>query len=156
MQLYLIRHAHSLDGDDDAQRPLSMKGRGQIRTVGACLRRGAVLQTKEFWHSPLVRARDTAHLLAAALRVRAKFVETDGLEPEADPAPAARRLARLRRPVAVVGHEPHLSVLATLLLGGRAAEPVVTMKKCAVLALERTGSRWTVCWLLSPGEMRRT
>lgn len=154
MQIYLIRHAHALDGDDDAVRPLSAKGRRQIRAMASRLCRGGLLQTKELWHSPLVRARDTAHLLAAGLRVRAKLVETDGLEPLAAPAPTARRLARLRRPVAIVGHEPHLSALATRLLGGRAGEPIIVMKKCAVLALERKGSRWAVRWLLSPGELK--
>lgn len=154
MQIYLIRHAHALDGDDDAGRPLSAKGRRHIRAIASRLRRGNLLQTKELWHSSLVRARDTARLLAMGLRVSAKLVETDGLEPEADTAPMARRLAGLRRSVAVIGHEPHLSALATRLLGGRAGEPVVVMKKGAVLALERTGSRWAVRWLLSPGELR--
>ena len=155
MQIYLIRHAHALDGENDALRPLSTKGRRQIRTVAAWLRRGALLRTKEFWHSPLVRARDTARLLAEGLRMRAKLVETGGLEPEANPERAANRLVRLRRPVAVVGHEPHLSALATRLLGERRGDPVVVMKKCAVLALERRGGRWTVRGLLSPAEIKR-
>lgn len=154
MHIYLIRHAHALDGNDDAVRPLSAKGRRQIRALASHLRCAGLLQTKEFWHSPLVRARDTARLLAEGLRVRAKFVETDGLEPEADPAPAAQRLAGLRRSVAVIGHEPHLSELATRLLGGRSGQPIIVMKKGAVLALERTGSLWAVSWLLSPAELK--
>jgi phosphohistidine phosphatase len=154
MHIYLIRHAHALDGDDDAARPLSAKGRRQIRAVASHLRCAGLLQTKELWHSPLVRARDTARLLAKGLRMRATFVETDGLEPEADPAPAARSLARLRRSVAVIGHEPHLSALATRLLDGRSGQPIIVMKKGAVLALERTGSRWAVRWLLSPTELK--
>ncbi len=153
MQIYLIRHAHALAGDDDAVRPLSAKGRRQIRAMAAHLRRAGLLKTKEFWHSPLTRARDTARRLAQGLRVRAKLVETGGLEPEADPDPTARTLARLRRPVAVIGHEPHLSVLATRLLGGRAGEPMIVMKKGAALALERTGKRWVVRWLVAPGEL---
>jgi phosphohistidine phosphatase len=153
MQIYLIRHAHALDGDVDELRPLSAKGRRQIRTMAAHLRRTGLLRTKEFWHSPLVRARDTARLLVEGMRLRAMLVETGGLEPEADPTPTARTLARLRRPVAVVGHEPHLSALATRLLGGRAGEPMIVMKKGAVLALERTGKLWAVRWLVSPREL---
>jgi phosphohistidine phosphatase len=128
MQIYLIRHAHALDGDDDAARPLSAKGRRQIRTMASHLRRAGLLQTNELWHSPLVRARDTARLLAEGLRVQAKLVKTDGLEPCADLTPVAQRLARLRRPIAIIGHEPHLSALATRLLGARDGEPVVVMK----------------------------
>lgn len=37
MHLYLIRHAHALDGDDDAARPLSPKGRKQVRKLAGLL-----------------------------------------------------------------------------------------------------------------------
>jgi phosphohistidine phosphatase len=150
MQIYLIRHAHALDGDDDAARPLSRRGKKQIREMAVILRRSAVLETREFWHSPLVRAHDTARLLARWMGVRAKFREVSGLEPVAKPALMVRRLAKRRQSVALVGHEPHLSALAALLLSGRGKPPMVVMKKCAVLALERTGGRWAVRWLVSP------
>jgi len=153
MQIYLIRHAHAEDGVDDALRPLSAKGRRQIGKMAAHLKQGGLLQTEEFWHSPLVRARRTAELLAGRLLGQARFVEVAGLAPGADPAMLALRLNGCRRPVALVGHEPHLSTLATLLVAGRVTAPAVVMKKCAVLALKRTGSRWAVRWLLSPGEI---
>jgi len=39
------------------------------------------------------------------------------------------------------------------LLGGRAGEPMIVMKKGAALALERTGKLWAVRWLVSPREL---
>jgi phosphohistidine phosphatase len=150
MIVYLIRHAHALDGDDDAARPLSAKGRKQIRRMAALLKRAGLIETREFWHSPLVRARDTAALLAGEIRIKAKLVEVANIEPFAPPQKMAARLRKVRQSVVVVGHEPHLSALATLLLGGDAAQPRVVMKKCAVLALERTGRNWAVRWLISP------
>ena len=72
------------------------------------------------------------------------------LEPDADPRAAARRLKASTRPVAVVGHEPHLSALASLLVAGKTEPPVFVMKKCAVLALEGTGAYWMVRWHVSP------
>jgi phosphohistidine phosphatase len=151
MKIYLIRHAHALDGKDDAARPLSKKGRGQIRTMARFLRRSGALATREFWHSPMVRAVDTARLLAQRLEGRARLTPVAGLLHEDKPAIMARRLNKLRRPVAVVGHEPHLSALASLLIAGRPKPPLVVLRKCAVLALERHGRRWQVRWQVSPG-----
>jgi phosphohistidine phosphatase len=153
MEIYLIRHAHAVDGTDDAARPLSKKGHRQIRTVGRFLRHSRSLRTREFWHSPLVRAVDTAHELAERLEIRPKFVLVAGLQPEDDPAVIARVLNRLRRPVAVVGHEPHLSALASLLVMGKAQPARFVFRKCTVLALEKRGRRWAARWQLSPSEL---
>jgi len=150
MQAYLIRHAHALDGDDDAARPLSRRGRAQIRALAAFLARRTDLSVREFWHSPRVRARDTAELLARRLGGGIRLRQISGLEPAADPAAVARRLQARRRPVALVGHEPHLGALAAFLVAGREAKPVVSLKKCCVLALERERGRWVIRWLTSP------
>lgn len=150
MKIYLVRHAHAVDVDDDDARELSEKGRQQIRKLGAFLRWNGVLATREFWHSPAVRAQDTAERLAARMRIRAKLVEVTGLRHGDDPAIMARRLRKQRRPVALFGHEPHLSALASLLLAGQAAPPLFVLRKCAVLCLERTASRWAVCWQVVP------
>ena len=48
MQIYLVRHAHAIDGEDDDARPLSAKGRKQIRRVAAFLRGNEALMTREF------------------------------------------------------------------------------------------------------------
>lgn len=150
MQIYLIRHAHALEGKDDAARPLSKKGRGQIRAMARFLRHGGALETHEFWHSPLVRSVDTAQLLARGLKVRGTFTLVAGLLHDDDPAILAKKLNQQRQPVALVGHEPQLSALASLLLTGRAKPPVLVLKKCAVLALEKDGRRWAVRWQVSP------
>jgi phosphohistidine phosphatase len=150
VKIYVIRHAHAIDGDNDDVRPLSKKGREQNRRVGSFFRRNGLLDTREFWHSPLVRARDTAKELAARLKGRIKLAEVTGLRPEDNPAIMAKRLDKVRRPVAVVGHEPHLSALASLLVTGRARPARFNLRKGAVLCLERVEKRWTVRWLVEP------
>jgi phosphohistidine phosphatase len=153
MEIYLIRHAHALAGENDAARPLSKKGQKQIRTVGRFLRRSGAIRTKEFWHSPLVRSVDTAELLMERLAIRGKLTLVAGLLHDDDPAIMARRLQKARHPVAVVGHEPHLSALASLLVTGKAKPAIFVLKKCAVLALEKQGQRWTARWQVSPSEL---
>lgn len=148
--LHLIRHAHAVDAPVDAARPLSPKGRTQVRQLGKFLRAREVFHPEEIWHSPLVRAQETASLLVRHLRRDLPLVLLPGLEPEDDPQAIARRLRTGTRSVAVVGHEPHLSALASLLIRGQAAPPAFVMKKCAVLTIEGTGRFWMVRWHVSP------
>ena len=150
MPVYLIRHAHAVDADEDAARPLSKRGEQQVRALAEFLGRSAAFQPDEFWHSPLLRSRQTAELLARRLKLSAPLVPVPGLEPEADPLVLARRIKSATRSVAVVGHEPHLSALASLLITGRALPPSFVMKKCAALALEGIGEHWMVRWHVSP------
>lgn len=150
MHIYLIRHAHALDGNNDALRPLSPKGLKQIRAMARILRETEAWKAGEIWHSPLRRAHETAGLLVKRLRCRTRLREVTGLKPDDAVDAIAEKLGDLRNPVAVVGHEPHLSALASLLVVGQAAPPRFTLKKCAVLRLDRVGGGWTVRWHLSP------
>ncbi len=150
MQLYLIRHAHALDGLDDQARPLSAKGRQQVKRLAKFLRASGACAPAEIWHSPLVRAAQTAELLARGLKREFPRREVAGLAPHDDPREIAARLARTKKSVALVGHEPHLSALASLLVVGEAKPPRFVLKKCAALALDPAGRRWRVRWQVSP------
>ena len=150
MHLYLIRHAHAIDGDDDAARPLSSKGREQIRALGRLLRGTEAFEAAEIWHSPLRRSEETAILLAKRLKTKSRLVEIAGLRPDDAPNSILRKLQALRRPVAVVGHEPHLSALASLLVADEAAPPRFVLKKCAALRLDHVEGVWAVRWQVSP------
>lgn len=150
VRLWLIRHAHAVDATEDAVRPLSGRGRRQVRALARLLAASGAFQPQEIWHSPLVRARQTAELLVRRLALDLPAIETAGLTPDDAPRAVAQRLRTLGRNLAIVGHEPHLSALASLLVAGAAEPPVFVLKKCAVLALERVEGRWVVRWLVSP------
>jgi phosphohistidine phosphatase len=162
MLLHLVRHAHALAEEEDRARPLSPRGRGEVarlaRFLGAC----GVFRPAHVWHSPLLRSRQTADdLVARLLLVEALRVEIPGILPEDAPRELAERIhlhPKDRGDVAVVGHEPHLSALASLLVRGKARPDLFTLKKCALLTLELTDAthkksghgRWRVRWHLSP------
>lgn len=162
MLLHLVRHAHALSGDEDPTRPLSPRGRAEVarlaRFLGAC----GVFRPAHIWHSPLARSRQTADDLAARLLlVDALRVEIPGIQPDDDPREFAERLhlhPKDRGDIAVVGHEPHLSALASLLVRGKARPDLFVLKKSALLTLEPTGAthketghaRWRVRWQVSP------
>lgn len=150
MSLYIIRHAHAVEAEEDPARPLSKRGRKQVRALAKFLRKTESLQTPEIWHSPLARSRETAALLVKYLGVDVNLVEVDHLEGEDDPSVMAGRLRTRREPLAVVGHEPHLSALLSLLVAGTAQPPRFMLKKCAAVALERIEGIWAVRWQVSP------
>ena len=153
MQLYLIRHAHALAEEIDPDRPLSPKGRAQIKKLARFLQAKSAFAPAELWHSPLARSRQTARLLAGAVCPSAKVSEIPHLEPEAKPSTIAARLKTFRRDLAIVGHEPHLSSLASLLVTGTVRADVFKIRKSAVLCLDRSGPQtafWRVRWLLAP------
>lgn len=118
--------------------------------MGRWLKETGCLEAEEIWHSPLQRAQETARGLQKVLRIKAKLSEKAGLRPDDDPQSLAQRLRQVRYPVAVVGHDPNLSALASLLVAGRATPLRFMLKKCAVLRLDRSGNTWVVRWQISP------
>jgi phosphohistidine phosphatase len=150
MNLYLIRHTDAEDTQPDELRRLSKRGEGQIRALAKFLRSSASFNPEEIWHSTLVRAQETAALLCVGTKLAAPLREVAGLAPEDDPLRIASQLARCSRSIAIVGHEPHLSALASLLVTGAATPARFAMKKGAILALEGTGRHWVVWWHISP------
>jgi phosphohistidine phosphatase len=150
MNVYLVRHAHAVGADEDPVRPLSPRGRDQVLALADFLRRSGQFLPVEVWHSPLMRSRQTAELLVRQMRLAAPLTLMPDLEPEDDPRAALRRIRATTHSVAIVGHEPHLSALATLLIGSRSALPLFVMKKCAALAFEGLEAHWSVRWHISP------
>jgi phosphohistidine phosphatase len=138
--LYLLRHAHAGDPakwrGDDAERPLSERGRGQAERVGRLLR-GAEEAPDLFITSPKVRAAETAEIVARALKVRvvvdqrlAGFLDGDVLtEILLDAGPAERPC--------IVGHDPDFSSV----LGEMTGVAYVTMRKGALARVDFEGTR---------------
>ncbi len=160
MRLFLIRHAHALDHSDDAKRPLSERGQRITREVAWFFKANGRLQPAQMWHSPLQRAFETAADLVSQLDPEIALVETDGLLPFDDPAIIAERfrLYPTSHDLALVGHQPHLGRLASLLTTGWPNQELVHLKKNAIIALRRSDEifadtglpRWRTAWHYTP------
>jgi phosphohistidine phosphatase len=166
MYLLVIRHAAAMDkeefartGRSDDERPLTPAGKKEMARVARGLH-ALISRLDALAPSPLVRARETAAIVARAYRRRVDAA-TRSLEPEARPTSFARWLATQRKTgtVAVVGHEPHLGALVTWLLAG-VDEPRVELKKGGACLLRfdgkprRAGARME--WLLTPAQLKST
>lgn len=138
LDLLIVRHGPAGDrdewaksGKDDDERPLTPSGIRQMRRAARGLQR-LVKSVDALGTSPLVRARETANILAEVYDV---VPEESGVIADGDRHAILRWvrshaavIARKRRgkdkrvTVAIVGHEPDLSISACWLLTGRAPE----------------------------------
>ena len=121
MQLILVRHAAAIDRDigvADDRRYLTPEGRGFFRKTARTMRDQG-LAPDLILTSPLLRAVQTADILAERLKYSGPLVVADELEPGFDLPGLERLLAKLGEVHAVcfVGHEPDLSQLVVTLLG---------------------------------------
>jgi phosphohistidine phosphatase len=159
-EIYLVRHGLAEErGDkwpDDAKRQLTEEGISRMRkSVRGLSRLGVTVDV--VLTSPLVRARQTAEIVAAGLTPRPSLITADSLATDGSFAAVVADLekhARKRR-IALVGHEPHIGELAARLIGSRHA---IEFKKGAVcridLATLPPSGPGDLRWLLTPKIMR--
>lgn len=141
MKLYLVRHAEAIERSammPDASRYLTSKGRLAFRKIARRVRR-AGSSPDVIFTSPLLRAVQTAEILAERLKHQGDVFVAKELSPGFDLTALRFLLARTGDPreVAFVGHEPDLGTLAAMLLGVPGG---FRLRKGAVLAMETDGS----------------
>jgi phosphohistidine phosphatase len=164
MTLYILRHGAAENepsaGGGDGARRLSARGREKVREAAGGMR-ALGLKFDAILASPLPRAAETADVVAG--------VFPGGPEPEVLPALStgvapADTIAALKPyerhgHLMIVGHEPGLSGIASLLLTGSATSVSFDLKKSGMIALElhdgieRGGAQ--LCWTLTPRQLRR-
>ena len=165
MKLLVVRHGAAMDkdefartGESDDFRPLTDEGKEEMKEISKGLH-AAVEELDVLATSPLVRARETADIMAAEYGIKLPEVERslmpgtsfsdfeDWCETQGE-----------KKVIAVVGHDPHLSSLVTWLLTGR-NDPRIRLKKggACLLSFESPPRResGTLNWLLTPRQLRR-
>ncbi|MBI5765410.1 MAG: phosphohistidine phosphatase SixA [Planctomycetes bacterium] len=165
MRVYLIRHAiaierESVDLFSDAARELTPDGIDKFRRCARALRSlGTVVD--EVWTSPLVRARQTAEILAENLAPPPPVHVVKGLEPNGHFETILQALeARADNldSVALVGHEPYLGGFTSYMLGGP-RNLAISYKKggAAMIKIDdfQPPLRGELCWLITPKQMGR-
>jgi phosphohistidine phosphatase len=159
--LYLVRHAIAAErGEewpDDAKRPLTDTGVARFKEVVKGLA-WLDVEIDEIFTSPLVRAKQTANLLAHGLADKASVKTLDALSPGHMPRVVMSELNRCakRRRIALVGHEPGLGELASHLLGSPRALVFKKGGVCQIAVQGLTSRRpGELVWFLPPKVLRR-
>jgi phosphohistidine phosphatase len=163
MFLYLVRHAAAGDRDevrwpDDTLRPLTRSGAARFhraaRGIGAL-----VPQVDIVLASPSLRAWDTAMILHEEAKWPAPVPSEVLRNSPADQVLTFLRELDSHGSVALVGHEPYLSVLASVILSPPNAGVALEMKKGAIAAIQVSDLQALAApmllWLLPPRVLRR-
>lgn len=163
MRLYLIRHAIAVNRGasgilDDRSRELTPQGIQKMRRHAAALAKLGVV-ADEIWTSPLLRARQTADIVAHSLSLEATPRAMRVLAPGGDCRQLLQRLSQRsdRAGIILVGHEPDLGRLAAFLLSG-SYDISIEFRKGGAACIEvddfHPPVRGRLHWLLTPKQMR--
>ena len=163
MIVCLLRHAKAeelLPGAEkaDADRVLTEPGERKMRRVAAGMS-ALGLEFEVILSSPYARARQTAEIAAMALGASDRLVFTPNLTTVAEPADIIAEIRRnhsTRAGLLLVGHEPFLGNLASLLLTG-SQHLAVTFKKAGLMQLTVADIHCGRCaaldWFLTPRQL---
>jgi phosphohistidine phosphatase len=159
-RLYLVRHAiaaeRGREWPDDDVRPLTNRGIARFKNAVAGLANLNVV-VDEVLTSPLVRARQTADLLASGLPDGPPVQVLEALAPGHESARVVEAVTRVARGgrIALVGHEPGLGELAAFLIGSRRA---VAFRKGGVCRIDLESATaplsGALVWFLTPKILR--
>lgn len=161
MQVIIIRHADAGDQDpkrypDDDLRPLSLEGRHkQAAATRALQARG--IGFDHLVTSPLLRAVQTARIVADGYGLEADPVVSDVLGHDCSPSTVVKLLERFPASsrVALVGHEPCLSVVAARMV---ASDEPLELKKSGVIGIGFDGPAklraGTLLYHLKPSKLK--
>jgi phosphohistidine phosphatase len=162
-ELYILRHGiaveHGTPRIPDDDRPLTPEGRRRMRQIARGLRR-LDLRPDRIVTSPLPRASATAEIVAGALEAEDNLETADVLRASSD-ARAIRDWLRQRTEgrLMIVGHNPSLTELMTLLVVGDGSRPpICELKKGGIAALrpsDAAADRFELTWVATPRLIRR-
>ena len=146
VEVFLIRHAEAVDETIDRRdphRPLTPVGRDQAKSLGDRLRWHDCEPT-HVWTSPLVRAVQTAELVAAGLQLPIVVDVLPALAPGESVRAVVAAVQALppSSKVVLIGHEPGLSAIGTLLAGTE----VVALAKAEAVRIVEGQVRWRFAW----------
>jgi phosphohistidine phosphatase len=157
MKLYILRHGEAAEHGDprykENDRPLTQKGTQRTRQLAHALREMEI-SFDLILSSPLTRAKQTAEIVARGLDEKVTFSDT--LTPSGNMQKLVEEINGIHplpKSALLVGHEPYLSVLISMLCIGGPDLPI-KMKKGALCRMEidklTSGKCAVLEWLLQP------
>ena len=164
MDLYILRHGRAeeksnLATADDRQRRLTAEGKKKMRRIAKSMR-AMELNFDLILSSPYPRAQATAQIVAEILGLEKVMSLSPTLATDGNPKElidALKRNYRQRKQVLLVGHEPYLSRLISLLMSGDTSI-AITLKKGGLVKLSAKALQYGRCasmeWLLTPSQLK--
>ena len=150
MKLYLARHGEAERQEVDPRLPLSKRGKKDIEMMAQFLI-PLEINVSHIFHSGILRAQETAEILAQSIHSEHPLKIWSALEPLGPIAPVASDLNGSNTDILLVGHLPFMGKLASQLISGDENEDITVFNTGTLICLERVGStRWILRWALCP------
>lgn len=143
----------------DNLRKLTSGGIRKIELLADFFNKNNSLSIDQIYHSPLVRAKQTAEYFNTFMDNKLSVEEWSSLRPNDHPSLISDYIETLNRNIMLIGHLPHLERLASYLLCGDADKKIVNLNKCGLICLENVLSlehypvkkfSWILNWAMSP------
>lgn len=162
MELYILRHAIAGDRESfygpDSERPLMKEGVRKMKRIAKELRK-LDLKFDVILSSPFLRAKRTAEIMAEEFHHKDNLKFSSHLKVGGDPAALIHEIntgyKKFDR-ILLVGHEPYLSGLISMLVSGK-TDTSITMKKGGICKLSVESLRYERCatleWLMAPAQI---
>jgi phosphohistidine phosphatase len=161
IELYILRHGIAADagtpGISDDERPLTEKGEKRMQQIARGLR-ALDFNLDRIVTSPLIRARATAEIVARELGMLNRL-EVGNVLQTGSSAQSIKRWLRDRSEerLMIVGHNPTVSDLVSLLVLGSEHPLLCDLKKGGMAALTRASSAaelYKIAWIAPPRILR--
>jgi phosphohistidine phosphatase len=149
--VYLVRHGEAVAASENPERPLSQAGREAVEQI-ARLARQRQVEVSVICHSGILRAEETAEILAKHLMPPSGVKAISGLLPEDDPVAGKAELEAAAAPIMWVGHLPYMGRLAALLVRGDMEASVIDFQPAAMVCCARVAAQWKIEWHLAPSQ----
>ena len=169
IEIYLLRHGIAAELGEggilkDADRPLTLEGRAKLKQAALGMK-AAGMKFNVIFTSPLLRARQTAEVVAEALDLQHRVKILEALAPGKQFAPGEGGHAEIFLELGahqfdralLVGHMPDLCELASYLLAGN-RNLNIEFKKGTLCSIEVSSlpprGPGLLSWMLTPKQLR--
>lgn len=134
---------------DNPLRPLSAAGRRHVeQTARLAVERN--VQPSAIYHSGILRAAETAEILARHFPSLERVAQLSGLLPDDDPAIIKIELDFAADSLMLVGHLPFMSRLTGLLLHGDSERPAAEFLPASMVCCVKSAAEWKIRWQIAP------
>ena len=161
MDLLVLRHGEAgrrSPSPGDSKRSLTTEGKQEIVDLSNGLK-SLEVKLDCIFTSPLLRAQQTAEIVAKSLKYKGKIEELDALKPEGSRLEFYTILSRLKQDsvVLVVGHEPYLSEMISEAISKSGCR--INLKKAGLARMRVLSTlpkiRGELRWLLTPKHLKK-
>lgn len=153
MKLYLMRHAEASASMDDPRRHLTPYGYQQVEKIVSHLP-AEMSSINAIYHSGILRAQETAELVAKALSLTNQLHTLSLLGENGDVDAFVSDLSVWETDTLVVSHFPFLTRLITLLLGEKCVQANrLVFSPATLLCLTKMNDQWRFDWVMAPEKL---